>query len=716
MAEAVAVGVRIRPFNSREKDLGATLCVRMQQRSTFLQNAEGHEHEFTYDESFWSHDGFEDDGTGYLKPDGPLSRYVDQQKVFDTFGARVLDSAFAGFHCCLFAYGQTGSGKSYSMVGYGQNKGIVPISCTEIFSRIAKDTDSENSYEVTLSMVEIYNETVQDLLIPVKKRPKKGLAIRESAILGVYIEGIHKRPVANYDSIHEVLQDGTNQRTVGATLMNTTSTRAHMVLLIEFKSIIKGLTRLSMMNLVDLAGSEKTGQTGAEGLRFKEGAMINKSLSTLGLVIEKLASAEESKQSVIVPYRDSKLTRLLQNALGGSSKTIMICAISPASSNYEDTLSTLRYAERAKRIKTHAVVNENPQDKLMRELQEENAKLKASLCDLQSGQGICLDTIRNLGQRQEHIREVESALEELKKTFDQRLEEAQEKQEEAKRDRRRRTAMSLDEDMPVLVNLNADLQLTGRIRHGLREGPTTIGDSSSSSGSSSESGDSENTEFDAPDIELMSEDMHSNHATVVNNGGRCVITSSEEAAVHTCLNGVSFEQLLQMQNSPHQREGNGFVLEHGDRIIFGRCYFVFIEPSISLPEVVLASGEVSYDMAVMEEKQNARRSTFKTLRSSFCSADQMFAGIGEPVTLKEIKAEHAEELRRKDEQLKAKDEEIAALRIQLDTSGYGEVRTSEAIAEEIRHGKYEAAAKVLDSTFQEAFAQLTLVEKLLATV
>merc|ERR1719326_456016 len=162
--------------------------------------------------------------------------------------------------------------------------------------------------------------------------------------------------------------------------MNATSSRAHTVLIIEFKQVStvggKRGQKVSMMNLVDLAGSEKAGQTGASGDRLKEGCAINKSLSALGNVIEKLAEKSGGKKGVIIPYRDSKLTRLLQNALGGSSKTIMICALSPASSNYEETLSTLRYADRAKKIKNTATVNEDPQAKLLRELKEENEKLR----------------------------------------------------------------------------------------------------------------------------------------------------------------------------------------------------------------------------------------------------------------------------------------------------------------------------------------------------
>ncbi|CAJ1394426.1 unnamed protein product [Effrenium voratum] len=254
------------------------------------------------------------------------------------------------------------------MVGYGANKGIVPISCEEIFKRICANTDANLTYEVMVSMVEIYNEQVQDLLVSPRERPKKGLEIRESQQLGIYIAGVCRRPVDSYSSIEAVVDEGTENRTVGSTLMNATSSRAHTVLTIEFKQVSQAAgqqgQKLSLINLVDLAGSEKAGQTGASGDRLKEGCAINKSLSALGNVIEKLADKAmgKAKAGAIIPYRDSKLTRLLQNALGGSSKTVMICAVSPASSNYEETLSTLRYADRAKRIKNTASINENPQE------------------------------------------------------------------------------------------------------------------------------------------------------------------------------------------------------------------------------------------------------------------------------------------------------------------------------------------------------------------
>ncbi|CAE7461729.1 Kif13a, partial [Symbiodinium pilosum] len=222
----------------------------------------------------------------------------------------------------------------------------------EIFRRIAKETDPNKRYEVTVSMIEIYNEAIQDLLIDPSLRPKKGLEVRESKALGIYIDGVIKRPVECYEAIETTIEEATEHRTVGSTLMNATSSRAHTVQIIEFKAIKDGSATVSMINLVDLAGSEKAGQTGATGDRLKEGSHINKSLSALGNVIEKLADrGGEKKKNVVIPYRESKLTRLLQNALGGSSKTIMICALSPASSNHEETLSTLRYADRAKKIK-----------------------------------------------------------------------------------------------------------------------------------------------------------------------------------------------------------------------------------------------------------------------------------------------------------------------------------------------------------------------------
>jgi len=195
--------------------------------------------------------------------------------VFDLVGKEVLDNAWQGYHCCLFAYGQTGAGKSYSMVGYGANRGIVPIACEEIFKRIQANDDPNLSFELTFSMQEIYNERIQDLLIPVKDRPKEGLKVREHQKYGVYVDGLSRHPVDSYEAIESKMDEGAKNRTIGSTLMNASSSRAHTIMTIEFKKIEmingKKTEKFAVINLVDLAGSEKAGKTGASGDRLKEG-------------------------------------------------------------------------------------------------------------------------------------------------------------------------------------------------------------------------------------------------------------------------------------------------------------------------------------------------------------------------------------------------------------------------------------------------------------
>lgn len=203
----------------------------------------------------------------------------------------------------------------------------------------------------------------------------------------MFVEGLTKYPVTTYEEIAGKMDSGYENRTIGSTLMNATSSRAHTIVTIEFKQITvvagKRSEKVSVINLVDLAGSERAGSTGATGDRLKEGCNINKSLLVLGNVINALADkATGKKKDILPPYRDSALTRILSNALGGNSKTVMICALSPASINYEETLSTLRYADRAKKIQNKAVVNESEHDKMVRLLKEENNDLKKMIEDL----------------------------------------------------------------------------------------------------------------------------------------------------------------------------------------------------------------------------------------------------------------------------------------------------------------------------------------------
>ena len=312
----------------------------------------------------------------------------------------LIDSAFSGYNYSLFAYGQTGSGKSHSMVGFGTDVGIIPRACQSIFSTIKEkrslnlpDSDTTTEYAVTCSMLEIYNERVRDLFTPLSTQPRAGLRIRDSPKTGAYVEGLKLIPVLASEQISRLLQFGTRNRTVAATNMNETSSRAHTIFAITLtqtrtnRSTTTVSDVVSSINLIDLAGSERANKTGATGDRLTEGGHINKSLSALGNVINALAKNETSsaKKKLLVPYRDAVLTHLLKNALGGNSKTTMIAAVSPSPDNYAESLSTLRYADRAKSIKNAAVINEDENEKLIRQLREEMDALRALLANSSTG-------------------------------------------------------------------------------------------------------------------------------------------------------------------------------------------------------------------------------------------------------------------------------------------------------------------------------------------
>jgi kinesin family protein 13 len=271
------------------------------------------------------------------------------------------------------------------MMGTQDNKGIIPRLCDSLFGLIAKQQSSELTYKVEVSYMEIYNEKVHDLLDP--QTNKQSLKVREHNVLGPYVDGLSQLAVTSFQDIDNLMAEGNKSRTVAATNMNSESSRSHAVFtviltqtLVDTQSGVTG-EKVSRMSLVDLAGSERAVKTGAVGDRLKEGSNINKSLTTLGLVISKLAdqSSGNKNKDKFVPYRDSVLTWILKDNLGGNSKTVMVATISPAADNYEETLSTLRYADRAKRIVNHAVVNEDPNARIIRELRQEVEALKEML-------------------------------------------------------------------------------------------------------------------------------------------------------------------------------------------------------------------------------------------------------------------------------------------------------------------------------------------------
>lgn len=357
----VRVAVRCRPFNAREKQLGSPCVLRMADKTTTIVNpVTGDEKTFTFDYSFWSHD-----------PSSTDPPFASQQDVFDSVGADVLENAWRGYNVCLFAYGQTGSGKSYSMVGGGDDatEGIVPKACREIFARL-REAGSEKA-QVEVTMIEIYNERVRDLLDvatnanPFGTSEAAGLKVRTHPTAGSYVEGLTPCAVRDYAEVDALMRRGANARTVAATNMNAGSSRAHTIVELRVRRWeADGSEVSSRISLVDLAGSERSDAAGSSGTRLKEGAAINKSLSTLGNCIAALAERSSGKGSSTkqIPYRDSTLTTLLKDSLGGNSRTVMIAALSPAAVNYEETLSTLRYADRARHIVSSAVVNRKKQN------------------------------------------------------------------------------------------------------------------------------------------------------------------------------------------------------------------------------------------------------------------------------------------------------------------------------------------------------------------
>ena len=461
---SVVVAVRVRPFNDRESELGSQLCVKMSGNTTTVEDEQGNSRSFTFDYSFWSHSGFEinENGVAVAKH----SNYADQSILFEKVGNNILNNAIEGYHCCLFAYGQTGAGKSYSMIGYGPNKGIVPQVSESLFERIHKDTNLNKFYEINVSMIEIYNEKVQDLFASVGSRPIGGLKIRESKTLGIYVENLSKHHVTSYKSIEDKMAEGNRNRTIASTQMNSSSSRAHTIITIEFRQIEKlsdrKVERMSVINLVDLAGSEKVAKSGAVGDRFKEGCSINRSLTILGQVITVLAEKSCGRsQGRVVPYRDSSLTRILQNALGGNSKTLMICAISPSLDNFEETLSTLRYADQAKRIKNHAIINESETDKKIRALEKENEELRALIRQLKINN---TEGSLNLnGESMNRIHELESQLKSQNSLLveEEMFNESNEVIEESPSERQS------DSENPGLININEDPQLTGKLFYDL---------------------------------------------------------------------------------------------------------------------------------------------------------------------------------------------------------------------------------------------------------
>uniref|UniRef100_A0A8C1N452 Kinesin-like protein KIF16B n=1 Tax=Cyprinus carpio TaxID=7962 RepID=A0A8C1N452_CYPCA len=479
---AVRVFTGVATCTVLEKDLSAKCIIEMEGNKTTITNLKipdgvtgdsvrERTKTFTYDFS-------------YDSSDGKNSSFVSQEKVFRDLGTDVLKAAFEGYNACIFAYGQTGSGKSHTMMGIPGDVGLIPRICEGLFSRISGMTRrDEASFRTEVSYLEIYNERVRDLLRR-KMAETYNLRVREHPKEGPYVEDLSKHLVQNYNDVEELMEAGNINRTTASTGMNDTSSRSHAIFTINFTQAKFDAEMpsetVSKIHLVDLAGSERADATGATGVRLKEGGNINKSLVTLGNVISALAdlSLEEGnshlkKKQVFVPYRDSVLTWLLKDSLGGNSKTIMIATISPADVNYGETLSTLRYANRAKNIINKPTINEDSNVRLIRELRAEIARLKALL--VQGNQIALLDSPTALSMEEE-LHHNEARVLELTKEWTNKWNETQNiLKEETLALRKEGIGVILDSELPHLIGIDDDLLSTGIILYHLKEGRTYVG-------------------------------------------------------------------------------------------------------------------------------------------------------------------------------------------------------------------------------------------------
>lgn len=362
-AETVKVVVRCRPVNKKEEAMSheriVEVDVKLGQVSVRNPKAAGTLNKtFTFDTVY--------------------DMFSKQNDLYDYSCKPLIDSVLLGFNGTIFAYGQTGTGKTYTMQGLSmdpEKRGVIPNSFHHIFTHISRSQNQQ--YLVRVSYLEIYQDEIRDLLC---KDNNKKMELKESPELGVYVKGLSSVVTKNIKEIEHVMNLGNQSRSVGFTKMNERSSRSHAIFVITIECSEMGIDgeehiRVGKLNMVDLAGNERQSKTGAQGQRFKEAAKINLSLCALGNVISALVDGKNSH----IPYRDSKLTRLLQDSLGGNSKTVIVATIGPTSCHYEETLATLRFANRAKNIKNRPKINEDPKDALLREFQEEIARLKAQL-------------------------------------------------------------------------------------------------------------------------------------------------------------------------------------------------------------------------------------------------------------------------------------------------------------------------------------------------
>uniref|UniRef100_A0A6Q2YP74 Kinesin-like protein KIF14 n=1 Tax=Esox lucius TaxID=8010 RepID=A0A6Q2YP74_ESOLU len=536
---AVTVAVRVRPFNTREKTEKALQVILMNNQETVVHHPDTKQrHCFTYDFSFCSVD---ESNPGF----------ASQQKVYEEVAKPLLERAFEGFNICLFAYGQTGSGKSYTY--------CFPFVFCGHWEDLFKRNLSQVTCQLEMSYFEVYNEKIHDLLVARDEQNYKmlPLRVREHPVDGPYVESLCKFSLPVCTKVW--LELGNRQRATAATGMNDKSSRSHSVFtlvltqtkteLVEGEEHVHRIT--SRINLVDLAGSERSSSAQTSGDRLREGASINKSLLTLGKVISALSEQVQTRRKIFIPYRDSVLTWLLKESLGGNSKTAMIATLSPAGSSVEESLSTLRYAQQARMIVNVAKVNEDTNAKLIRELKAEVEKLRAAQM---SSQGIEPEKMQLFQQEilalKNQLSQQERDMAEAHRAWREKLEQAEKrKREETKELQKAGIAFKVDNRLPNLVNLNEDPQLSEMLLYMIKEGQTKVG---------------QNKPESAHDIQLSGALIADRHCVISNTNGEVRITPMENAK--TFVNGNLISTIT--------------VIHHGDRVILGGDhYFRFNHPT-----------------------------------------------------------------------------------------------------------------------------------------
>ncbi|KAM6202497.1 stAR-related lipid transfer protein 9-like [Rhynchocyon petersi] len=508
----VRVALRVRPLSKREtKDGGRIIMevdgnlakirsLKVDSRPDGFGNSREKVVTFSFDYCYWS-----------VNPEDP--QYASQDVVFQDLGTEVLSGASKGYNICLFAYGQTGSGKTYTMLGTPASVGLTPRICENLFIR-EEDYSScslPSSCKIKVSFLEIYNERVRDLLRQSDQKKSYTLRVREHPEMGPYVQGLSQHVVTNYNQVIQLLEEGIANRITAATHVHEASSRSHAIFTIYYTQAILDNNLpseiASKINLVDLAGSERADPSYCKD-RITEGANINKSLVTLGIVISTLAQNSQifsscqslngavsdggdsaiprslfrtssgggpSRKQSYIPYRDSVLTWLLKDSLGGNSKTIMIATVSPAHTSYSETMSTLRYASNAKNIINKPRVNEDANVRLIRELREEIERLKAMLLSFE---------LRNFSslkdEKDENMKELvvqnEMKIGQLTKDWMQKWSDWKALMENYSVDiNRRKAGLVIDSSLPHLMVLEDDVLSTSVVLYHLKEGTTKIG-------------------------------------------------------------------------------------------------------------------------------------------------------------------------------------------------------------------------------------------------